>query len=82
MVLGAWLALNHPENAETVKAAVSASLRERGKAHLTVTRDSRGMWGFSVSEWPGKLAGLIALMPTGSGLVYSKEAEGPGAPPH
>lgn len=39
VALGAWLALKHPENAETVGAAVSASLREMGKAHLTVTSD-------------------------------------------
>lgn len=82
MVLGAWLTLNHPENAERVRAAVSASLRERGKAHLTITSDGRGMWGFGVSERPGKLAALMTLMPAGSGLVYNKEPEGPEAPPH
>jgi hypothetical protein len=73
LVLGIWLALNHPFGANTVRASISHELRQVGKAQLTITNDSRDMWGFVVSERPAEIAELMARFPIGSNVLFDRQ---------
>jgi hypothetical protein len=58
-----WLALNHPDFSNGLRAGVSEALRVEGKAHVSITVDHRQTWAFGLADKFVSAAPIMALLP-------------------
>lgn len=77
-----WLALNHPDHADAIRAKVSDALREKGRCHLSVTVDARQNWAFAIADRWIDMSRAMAAVPDGLRVSFARDGQPPQKPPH